>query len=138
MGISYKETLVGELPSAFKQAFGFNHEMEFDAISNDEFENFPPGEVAVKLSGERKNKIRASWSNALIVKVFGKAVGFHFLHSRLNNMWKPSGNMDCIDPLNCNFGLFDIGFFLLNYPSRRIMLESLRVVLGSWEVTTYP
>ena len=105
MGISYKETLVGELPSAFEQVFYFNHEMEFNAISDEEFENLPPGEVAVKLSEERKNKIRASWSNALIVKVFGKVVGFHFLHSRLTNMWKPSGKMDCID--------LGYGFFLI-------------------------
>ena len=81
VSFSYKESLVGELPGAFEQAFDFNHEMDFDAISDDEFENLPPGEVAVKLFGERKNKIRASWTRALIVKAFGKSVGFHFLHS---------------------------------------------------------
>ena len=90
-GFSYKETLVGELPGAFEQAF----------------DNLPPGEVAVKLSGERKNKIRASWSRALIVKVFGKSVGFHFLHSRLTSMWKPSGKMDYID--------LGYGFFLIKF-----------------------
>ena len=51
-GFSYKETLIGELPDAFEQAFDFNHEMEFDATSDDEFDNLPPG--------ERKNKIKAS------------------------------------------------------------------------------
>ena len=107
MGISYKETLVGELPGAFEQAFDFNQEMEFDATSDDEFENLPPGEVAIKLSGERKNKIKASWSRAFIVKVFGKAVGFHFLHSRLIGMWKPSRKMDCID--------LGYGFFLIKF-----------------------
>ena len=71
--------------------------MGFDATSDDEFENLPPGEVVVKLSGERKNKIKASWASALIVKAFGKSVGFHFLHSRLTSMWKPSRKMDCID-----------------------------------------
>ena len=106
-GFSYKETLIGELPGAFEQAFDFNHEMEFDATSDDEFDNLPPGEVVVKLSGERKNKIRASWSRALIVKVFGKSVGFHFLHSRLTSMWKPSGKMDCID--------LGYGFFLIKF-----------------------
>lgn len=108
-GISYKESLVGELPGAFEQAFDFNHEMEFDVTSDDKFENLPPGEVAVKLSGERKNKIRASWSRALIVKVFGKSVGFHFLRSRLTSMWKPLGKMDCID---LGYGFFFIEFSL--------------------------
>nr|XP_023877887.1 uncharacterized protein LOC111990334 [Quercus suber]POE79075.1 hypothetical protein CFP56_70868 [Quercus suber] len=103
---SYKETLVGELPGAFEQAFDFNHEMDFDVISDDEYENLPPGEVAVKLSGERKNKIRASWSRG-VVKVFGKSVGFHFLLSKLISMWKPSGKMDFID--------LGYGFFLIKF-----------------------
>ena len=54
--ISYKETTVGELP----RAFDFNNMMEYEAISDDEFEGLPLGQVAIKLSGERKNKIRAS------------------------------------------------------------------------------
>ena len=81
VGLSNKDTLVGELPGAFEQAFDFNNEMEYDVTSDDDFESLPPREVVVKLSGERKNKIRASWASALIVKVFRKVVGFHFLHS---------------------------------------------------------
>ena len=93
MGLLYKETIVGELPGTFD----FNNTMEYKAISNDEFEDLPPRQVAIKLFGERKNKIRASWANALIVKVFGKTVRYHFLHLRLVSMWKPLGKMDCID-----------------------------------------
>nr|POE76374.1 hypothetical protein CFP56_38005 [Quercus suber] len=96
-GLSYKESLLGEIPGAFEQAFVVDSPMDFEALSDDEFENLPPGEVAVKLSGDRKNKIRASWANALIMKVFGKTVGFHFLQSPLTSMWKPSGRMSCID-----------------------------------------
>lgn len=55
----YKDSLMGEIPGAF--------------------DDLPPGEVAVKLSGDRKNKIRASSSSALIMKVFGRTVGYHFL-----------------------------------------------------------
>ena len=51
----------------------------------------------MKFSRERKNKIRASWASTLIVKAFGKSMGFHFLHYKLTSMWKPSGKMDCID-----------------------------------------
>ena len=53
---SYKETTVGELPGAFD----FNNMMEYEAISDDEFEGLPLGQVAIKLSRERKNKIKAS------------------------------------------------------------------------------
>lgn len=53
--------------------------------------------MAIKLSDDRKNKIGASWTGALIVKVFGRTVGYHFLQSRLSSMWKPLGRMTCID-----------------------------------------
>lgn len=83
--------------------------MEYEALSDDEFKNLPLGDVAVKLSGERKNKIRASWANALIVKAFGKIVGYFFLKSRLTSMWKPLGKMKCID-LGNDFFLIKFSF----------------------------
>ena len=104
--------------------------MGFDATSDDEFENLPPGEVVVKLSGERKNKIKASWASALIVKAFGKSVGFHFLHSRLTSMWKPSRKMDCID--------LGSGFFLIKFTLKEDHARVLKGGLGLWEVTAFP
>ncbi|KAF3970060.1 hypothetical protein CMV_006197 [Castanea mollissima] len=98
--------------------------MEFDATSDDEFENLPLGEVAVKLFGERKNKIRASWASTLIVKVSGKTVGFHFLHSRLTSMWKPSRKMDCID--------LGHGFFLINFSLKEDHAKVLKG--GPWDI----
>lgn len=53
--------------------------------------------MAVKLSEERKGKMCAPWANALLVKVFDKNVGYHFLHSKLLGMWKLIGKMDCVD-----------------------------------------
>ena len=94
---SYKKKLVGEIPGAFEQAFDFESNMETEIESDDEFTDLPSGEVAVKLSGERKGKVCAPWANALIVKVFDKNVGYHFLHSKLLGMWKLIGKMDCVD-----------------------------------------
>ena len=70
--------------------------MDTEIESDDEFTKLPSGEVAMKLSGERKGKMLAPWANALIVKVFSKTVGFHFLHSKLLGMWKPIGKLDCV------------------------------------------
>ena len=42
------------------------------------------GMAEVKLSKETKTHIRASWSKALIVKVFGRTVGFSYLTFKLN------------------------------------------------------
>lgn len=49
------------------------------AIESDkeEEDGLLPGEVVVKLYGVGKAMIRASWNSALIVKVFGKMVGYH-------------------------------------------------------------
>lgn len=67
-------------------------EVELDADEED----LPPGEVMVKLTGARKAKIRAAWNNALIVKVFDKTVGYHYLVASLTSLWKPGGKMACI------------------------------------------
>ena len=56
--------------------------METEVESDNEFFDLPPGELAIKLSGNTKARIRSQWANALIVKVFGKTVGYNYLHSR--------------------------------------------------------
>ena len=119
---SYREKLVRVTPGVFEHACNFENVMETEAESDDEFEVLTPGDATVHLFGHRKNQIRATWANALIVKVFGKIVGFHFLHSRLFSLWKPSGRMDCID-LGCDF-------FLIRLSSKDDHSRVLRE--GSW------
>ena len=120
--ISYKEKLVGEIPGAFEQAFDFKSNMETEIELDDEFTDLPLSEVVVKLSGERKGKMRAPWANALIDKVFSKNVGYHFLHSKLIGMWKSIGNMDCMD--------LGHDFFLIKFLVKKDHLEVLR--RGPW------
>ena len=55
------------------------------------------GMAKVKLSKETKTCIRAPWSKALIVKVFGRTVGFSYLTFKLNALWKPATRMDCFN-----------------------------------------
>ncbi|XP_075667014.1 uncharacterized protein At4g02000-like [Castanea sativa] len=50
----------------------------------------------VKLSKEMKARIRVPWSKALIVKVYGRLVGFHYLTFKINASWKPMAKMDCV------------------------------------------
>ena len=54
------------------------------------------GLTEVKLSKETKARIRVSWSKALIVKVYGRSVGFHCLTFKINALWKPTTKMDCV------------------------------------------
>lgn len=53
--------------------------------------------AVVWLSKEDKLRIRRPWNNSIIAKVVGRKVGFHFLSSKLNSMWRPSGIMSVID-----------------------------------------
>ena len=64
--------------------------MELD----DEFFDLPLGELAVKLCGTTKPRIRSQWANALLVKIFGKTIGYNYLRSRVMGLWKPMGRMD--------------------------------------------
>nr|XP_023917407.1 uncharacterized protein LOC112028949 [Quercus suber]POF04383.1 hypothetical protein CFP56_64544 [Quercus suber] len=106
--LSYKAKLVGEIPRAFAQAFGVLSDSENDAPSNDENEDLMEGEVAIKLSRETKLHIREIWAHSLIIKVYGRIVGFHFLHYRIMQLWKPAGRLDCID-LGEDFFLIKFG-----------------------------
>ena len=64
--------------------------------SDDETADLNAGIAVVNLSSERKSKMRSQWTKALIVKVIGRTVGYHFLHSRLLGMWKPAGKLECV------------------------------------------
>ena len=93
---SYKDELLDEIPRAFEKAFDFGANMETEVESDNEFFDLPPGELAIKLSGNTKARIRSQWANALILKVFGKTVGYNYLHSRVMGLWKPTGRMYCV------------------------------------------
>ena len=106
--VSYKARLVGEIPGAYAQAFEVNSNVRLDDESDDEVGDLSEGEVAIKLSRQTKHNIRERWAHSLIVKVHGRTVGFHFLHSRIMQLWKPTGRLDCID-LGEDFFLIKFG-----------------------------
>ena len=68
---SYRDKLVGSIPNAYEQAFGFASGMDKEVYSDDEDDELCEGMVSLKLSKDEKSRIRAPWGNAIIVKVFG-------------------------------------------------------------------
>ena len=68
-----------------------------DMESDDEVESFQQGLAIVKFSKEFKQHIRTPWSKALIVKVYGRTIGFNFLHSRIHSLWKLARCLDCVN-----------------------------------------
>ena len=131
---------MGEVPGAYTQAFSFEDPMEDDIESDDEMEALREGLVAVKFSKDLKQEIRNPWTRALIVKVYGRSVGFNFIHNKLLGMWKPAGRLDCV-------GLGH-GFFLIRLSLKEDYENILRkgpwfigghfLSIRSWEPNFHP
>ena len=95
---SFKDKLMGEIPSAFSQAFNLVDSMEDESDSDEgKVEALREGLVAVTFSKDFKRQIRKPWGCAFIVKVFGRSMGFTFLHNRLLSLWKPARRLECVD-----------------------------------------
>nr|XP_023918541.1 uncharacterized protein LOC112030090 [Quercus suber] len=91
------------------------------------------GMVAVNMALETRKTIKARWTHALTAKVFGRTVGFHFLHSGVISVWKPAGRLDCVD-LGRDYFLIRFGLvegyeivrlpkFLIEYYDPRVLKE---------------
>ncbi|KAK9990157.1 hypothetical protein SO802_025142 [Lithocarpus litseifolius] len=93
---SFKDKLVGEIPGAYRQAFDFTNEMEEIPEVERDISSLREGLAAVRLSNDLKQKIRAQWTKALIIKVYGRSVGFSFLQEKIMSLWKPRGRIDCV------------------------------------------
>ncbi|KAK9293372.1 hypothetical protein L1049_021364 [Liquidambar formosana] len=62
------------------------------------------------------------WSQAIIVKVFGRTVGYGYPLSRISTMWKPDSELDCVDLRHDYFPVrFDLVEHLEDY--RRVLNE---------------
>ncbi|XP_030964660.1 uncharacterized protein LOC115985910 [Quercus lobata] len=95
--VSYKDSLVGDIVGAYAQTFRFDNEEVMDEESDTELEELIEGMADVTLSKETRSRIRAPWFKALIVKVYGRTVGFSYLTFKINALWKPMTKMDCVN-----------------------------------------
>ena len=96
--------------------------MDVESELDKETKDIREGFAAIRLSKETKQRIRAPWAKAIIVKVFRKTVGYNYLHAKLLGLWKPAGRIDMVE--------LGRDFFLLRFS----LLEDLEQVLrkGSW------
>ena len=80
---SFKDKLMGEIPRAYQQSFDFTDDMEETPEVERDISSLKEGLAAVRISNDLKQKIRAQWTKALIVKVYGRSVGFSFLQDKI-------------------------------------------------------
>ena len=117
---------MGEMPGAYMEAFDFHNLMEEDNDSDGEGgeDNSQIREVwvSVKLTKDTKRRIKGSWSKFIIVKLVGRTNSLIYMQTKLNQMWRPTSRMDCVDLI--------FGFFLVRFLSK----EDLDSVLmkGPW------
>ena len=89
--------MIGDIPDAYEQAFKLDKVWDDGEESDTEIEPLVEGMAEIKLSKETKAHIGAPWAKALIVKVFGKTVGFNYLTFKINALWRPIAKMDCVN-----------------------------------------
>lgn len=117
---------MGEMPGAYMEAFDFDNLMEEDNDSDGEGgeDNGQIREVwvSVKLTKDTKWRIKGPWSKFIIVKLVGRTNSLIYMQTKLNQMWRPTSRMDCVDLI--------FGFFLVRFLSK----EDLDSVLmkGPW------
>ena len=59
-GRSYRDKLVGECSRVFEKVFEDENTMEMAAMSDDDLEEDLPSEATIRITGDRKGKIRAA------------------------------------------------------------------------------
>ena len=71
----------------------FSYEEDLSNIEDNSEDRCP----VILLSKEEKQRIHAPWRSAFIIKAFGKSLGYKCLDYKILAIWKPVGDMQCID-----------------------------------------
>lgn len=89
--VSYKSKLV-------ENESGKSFDFAPDTFSYESDEEEDDGKLPfIRLSKADKMRMYSPWLQSVIVKTFGKNVGYNFLLPRVKAQWKPIGKMDCVD-----------------------------------------
>ncbi|GMY19594.1 hypothetical protein FCV25MIE_14833 [Fagus crenata] len=73
------------------------HTEETSEVTSDLEDNMEDDIPVILLSKAEKERIHAPWRSALIIKAFGKSVGFKYMDFKTRSLWKLVGDMQCID-----------------------------------------
>nr|POF05393.1 hypothetical protein CFP56_46478 [Quercus suber] len=92
---SYKDSLT-QLSSEWENHLLQNMHIHNDNVGSDLNEDPDDPYPTILLSSEEKQRTRAPWRSVLIVKAFGKSLGFKYLN-HICAIWKPQGDLQCID-----------------------------------------
>ncbi|OMO73228.1 hypothetical protein CCACVL1_17379 [Corchorus capsularis] len=89
---TYRDKLVNQVDD---MQFSFTANSRFlDEESDVEEEDSEDGIPVILLSREEKRRIREPWLHSIIIKTYGKNVGYNFLFPKIKAQWNPKGRMD--------------------------------------------
>ncbi len=115
---SYKDSLVCP-ESNWENHSGLDSETPFEEkdsdINCDTDDKYP----SISFSKEEKLRIQAPWHSALIIKAFGKSIGYRFMDLKIRVLWNPQGDLQCID--------LSLDYFLIRF---KLSEDYLKVVNG--------
>lgn len=105
--VSYKETLTGSANQPLEyihtnDALGAGYpDSDDDFYNKEEDKDYCP---VICLTKEEKKTLRQKWRQSLIIKLWGRKVGYNFLQKIVQSMWKPRAFSDLV-PLENDYFL---------------------------------
>ena len=97
--MTYRDMLMGEALDSQTQPLAGNGMVE-DGISDDEDDDRDEEGSkcpTIKVSCEKKKRLRSKWQRTLIIKLIGHSIGFNFLERRLHALWRIEVHIDVVD-----------------------------------------
>lgn len=90
--VSYKEKLVSSQSPSISVHFSFSEDSFLP-----EDENIFNSEYFIPLSVDEKKRLYKPWEKSLIIKVFGRKVGYRYPLLKLTTMWSLTKDLTLID-----------------------------------------
>ncbi|KAJ4846737.1 hypothetical protein Tsubulata_010219 [Turnera subulata] len=120
---SFKEKLMGQQQLVSEEA-----EDDFVLEAGDIKTFTAPEGPVIQISDRYRAKLHKKWENTLIVKLWGRNIGYRTLCSRLPNLWKLRGAVKVID-LDCNFYMVS---FLNKADRLKVLTDGPWILLGHY------
>ncbi|XP_019229741.1 PREDICTED: uncharacterized protein LOC109210738 [Nicotiana attenuata] len=93
---------------------------EVDSHPNSDLDKGKHIEGSIPLSQDNKNRLYLPWRYSVIIKVFMRKMPYHFLQSKLIELWKPSEQLILID--------LGWDFYIVKFSLEKNMVMALHLV----------
>lgn len=107
---TYRETLISKLQLETTQ-YEIHTQKICESHIHDETTNIHHREAFIPITSDDKVQIYKKWADALIIKVYGKVVGLHFLLNVVRQ-WQP-----CFQPSKATFSYTSLWVCLPELPT---------------------